>query len=362
MSASAFGEEARHESGPEGLPLFRHPAPQPEWLARAEAEEILEPSLAIIDAHHHLWDHHGGYRLEEFVADTSSGHRIVASIYSQSGWCYSSGDARFAPVGETRACAAVYREAEARKLPTKVCAGISGFADMELGVDVEPVLRAHIEAGEGRFRGIRQLSARDEAFTATMQSRPPADLLLRETFRDGLRTLQRLGLVFDAWLYFRQIPQLVELARALPGLPIVVNHFGGPLGIGPYRGRRDEVFGEWRASMCELAGCPNVYVKAGGLGMVVAGFDFHLRARPPSSSELAAAWAPYLHTVVEAFGAQRCMFETNAPVDKIVCSYPVLWNAFKRMAAGASAAEKAALFSETANRVYQLGIETESPR
>lgn len=358
---SAAGHESQ-ELSPEGLALFRHPAPRPEWLAQAEGEEILEPDLAIIDAHHHLWDHHGGYRLEELIADMATGHRIVATVYSQCGWCYSGSDVRFAPVGETQAVSAVHREAERRRLPTKVCAGISGFADMELGAGVASVLRAHIEAGEGRFRGVRHMSARDEGFSATMQQRPPADLLQRKTFREGLTALQELGLVFDAWLYFRQIPQLLEVARALPGLPIVLNHLGGPLGIGPYRGRRDEVFKEWLALMQELAGCPNVHLKLGGLGMVVMGFDFHMHARPPDSRRLAEAWRPYAHAAIETFGPSRCMFESNSPVDKIACSYPVLWNAFKRIAAGASPIEKAFLFRDTANSVYQLGIETESPR
>jgi predicted TIM-barrel fold metal-dependent hydrolase len=342
-------------TSPEGLPLFRHPGPRPEWLAQWD-EEILQPALPVIDSHHHLWDHHGGYRLDELAADAGSGHRIVATVYAQCGWCYDGGDPRFAPVGETRAAAAVWRESQRRGLPLQACAGIIGFADLELGREVEPVLRAHLEAGEGRFRGIRHMSARDERFSASMQPRPPADLLQRPAFRQGLQVLQELGLVFDAWLYFHQLPQLVEVARALPGLRIVLDHLGGPLGIGPYAGRRDAVLQAWSAHLRELATCPNVQVKLGGLGMVVMGFDFHAQPRPPDSRQLADAWRPYMLAAIEAFGADRCMFEGNFPVDKAACSYAVLWNAFKRIAAGASAAEQAALFHGTANAAYRLGI------
>ena len=162
----------------------------------------------------------------------------------------------------------------------------------------------------------------------------------------------------SVWLYFKQIPQLVDIARAFPDLPIVLNHLGAPLGVGPYSGKRDEVFKTWSEAMKALAACPNVHMKLGGLAMVVMGFDFHKQATPPSSQTLAQAWGPYLQKAIELFGAQRCMFESNFPVDKAMCSYAVLWNAFKRVAAGASATEKASLFRETANSFYRLGIKS----
>jgi predicted TIM-barrel fold metal-dependent hydrolase len=174
-------------------------------------------------------------------------------------------------------------------------------------------------------------------------------------FRAGFACLAKHGLSFDAWLYHTQIHQLADLARAFPATPIVLDHVGGPLGVGPYRGRRDEVFADWRNGIRALAECPNVHMKLGGLAMVVNGFDFHENVLPPSSGELADAWRPYMETCIEAFGPHRCMFESNFPVDKGMCSYPVLWNAFKRIAAGASSAEKAALFHDTAARFYRLG-------
>ena len=213
-----------------------------------------------------------------------------------------------------------------------------------------------MQAGEGRFRGVRHINARHEAFNASLLGRPPADLFQQTGFRRGLAALQAAGLSFDAWLYHTQITQLTDLARAMPQLPIVLNHVGGPLGVGPYHAQGARAHREWRAAMKELATCPNVLLKLGGLAMAICGFDFHRRAVPPSSQELATAWAPYLQDGIELFGAERCMFESNFPVDKAMCSYAVLWNAFKRVAAGASASEKASLFHDTANRFYRLGL------
>ena len=249
-NANANAAAAQQELDPDGLPLFRHPAPRADWLAQ-HREDILEPDLAIVDPHHHLWDLHGGYLLDDLIADTSSGHRIVATVFSQCGWFYrEDGPVPMRPVGETERVAAVAIEAQRRGLPTRVCAGIVGFADMELGEAVAPVLQAHVDAGAGRFRGIRHITARDEGISASMLGRPPADLLQRKAFHQGLKTLQASGLSFDAWLYFKQIPQLVDIARAFPGLPIVLNHLGAPLGVGPYGGRRDEVFTEIGRASC----------------------------------------------------------------------------------------------------------------
>src|SRR5436853_268471 len=183
----------------------------------------------------------------------------------------------------------------------------------------------------------------------------PAGLLMDRSVREGFARLHPLGLSFDAWMYHTQLGELIDLARAFPETPIVLDHVGGPIGIGPYAGRRDAVFAEWRTRITELAGCPNVQVKLGGLGMRLFGFDLHEGELPPSSEQLAAAWRPYVETCIAAFGANRAMFESNFPVDKGSGSYQVFWNAFKRIAAGCSATEKAALFAGTASRFYRLG-------
>ena len=336
------------------LPVIPHVELDPAWLARYR-EDVLEPDLPIVDPHHHLWDRGGGYLLDELLADTTSGHNVVATVFVQCGYAYrTSGQEEMKPVGETEFVAGVARESERRKTKTRACAGIVGAADLALGDRVGDVLRAHVEAGGGRFKGIRHITARHEEFNASLLGRPPARQMSDPTFRKGFARLQAMNLTFDAWLYHTQIPELTDLASAFPNASIVLNHVGGPLGVGPYRGQRDRTFGEWHAAMKDLARCPNVNVKLGGLAMGIVGFDFHKEAMPPSSEKLAAEWRPFLETSIQLFGASRCMFESNFPVDKAMCSYAVLWNAFKRIASNASPAEKSALFHDTAARFYRL--------
>ena len=324
------------------------------WLAR-RTEEILGPDLPIIDAHHHIWEMPGfEYRLDDFLADLESGHRIEQTVFVQCGYAYrGDGPEALRPVGETERIAALAEEA-AQRGTMGICAGIVGHADLTLGEEVTAVLEAHIEAAKGRFRGIRHALARSDALKRHLMPPPPEKLAFDPVFRRGFALLSRFGLSFDAWLFHPQLPELVDLARAFPDTPIVVNHLGGPMGIGPYKDRQAEVFATWRSSIRELAHCPNVHIKLGGFGLSVSGRDFHLAPLPPSSGELAAAWRPYVETCIEAFGAERCMFESNFPVDKSACSWPVLWNTCKRLAAAASAEERANLFHHTAARFYRL--------
>jgi L-fuconolactonase len=339
-------------------PATPHLAVRPEWLARRQ-ETILEPDLPIVDPHHHLVDraNTGCYLLPDLLTDTGSGHNITATVYLEWLSMYRAGgpiDMR--PVGEVEFANGVAAMAASGIYgKTRVCAGIVGYADLMLGAAVEPVLEAMIAAGGGRFRGIRYISAShpDEAARGSSVNRP-AGLLLNDKVRDGFARLHPLGLSFDAFMYHTQLGDLVDLARAFPDTPIVLDHVGGPIGVGPYAGRRDAVFATWRASIEELAHCPNVHVKLGGLGMRLFGFDVHQGELPPSSEQLATLWRPYLETCIEAFGTRRAMFESNFPVDKGSGSYQVFWNAFKRIAAGCSANEKAALFAGTASRFYHL--------
>ena len=332
---------------------------RPDWLAKRQ-EEILEPELPIVDPHHHLVDraNTGRYLLPELLADTGSGHNIVATVYLEWLSMYrAEGPVPLRPVGEVEFANGVAAIAASETFgKTKVCAGIVGYADLMLGDQVEEVLEAMILAGGGRFRGIRYISAShpDEAARGSSINRP-SGLLLNAKVREGFAKLHPLGLSFDAWMYFTQLGELVDLARAFPETPIVLDHVGGPIGIGPYAGKRDDVFTEWKNSITELARCPNVHVKLGGLGMRLFGFDVHAGELPPSSEELATLWRPYIETCIEAFGPARAMFESNFPVDKGSGSYQVFWNAFKRIAAGCSADEKTALFSGTASRFYRLG-------
>ena len=241
--------------------------------------------------------------------------------------------------------------------PTRAAAGIVGLVDLTIGARAEEVLRAHIAAAGPRFKGIRYCAGwedKAEQIHNSHNNPPPHVYRDHAKFREGFATLRGLGLSFDAWLYHPQLGDLIDLARAFPEQPIVLDHVGGPLGLGWYADKRDEIFVGWKTDIQELAGCPNVTVKLGGLGMRINGFQFHHREKPPSSQDLANAWQPYMEVCIEAFGVNRCMFESNFPVDKISGSYAIYWNAFKRLAAGASGDEKAALFRETARRFYRL--------
>jgi predicted TIM-barrel fold metal-dependent hydrolase len=335
--------------------VVQHPEPNLAWLGRLH-EDILEPDLPIVDPHHHLWDRPGNrYYLDELLADTTAGHNILATVFLQCYWAYrTTGPEEMGPVGETEFVASVAAEAERRKSPVRVCAAIVGHADLRLGEPVDAVLEAHIAAAGGRFRGIRHVTARHPDLLASIAEPPPLGLMGDAQFRAGFARLAKHGLSFDAWLYHTQLDELLDLAKAFPDIPVVINHVGGPLGVGPFRGRRDEVFTAWQASMRRLAACQNVSVKLGGMAMAINGFDFHREVLPPSSGELAQAWRPWMSECIETFGASRCMFESNFPVDKAMCGYPVLWNAFKRIAAGASVEEKRALFHDTAARFYRI--------
>jgi predicted TIM-barrel fold metal-dependent hydrolase len=331
---------------------------RPDWLAKRQ-EDILEPDLPIVDPHHHLVDraNTGRYLLPELLADTGSGHNIIATVYLEWLSMYrAGGPVPMRPVGEVEFANGVAAIAASGTFgKTKVCAGIVAYADLMLGAQVEEVLEAMILAGGGRFRGIRYISAShpDEAACGSSVN-CPSGLLMSDKVREGFAKLHPLGLSFDAWMYFTQLPELVDLARAFPETAIVLDHVGGPIGIGPYAGKRDEVFAEWKQSIAELARCPNVHVKLGGLGMRLFGFDVHAGELPPSSEQLAALWRLYIETCIEAFGPERAMFESNFPVDKGSGSYQVFWNAFKRIAQGCSADDKTALFSGTASRFYRL--------
>ncbi len=334
-----------------------HPPGTPGWLALT-TEEILEPDLPIVDPHHHLMDDPAHrYLLDDFAADLNAGHNIRATVYIQCGSGYrADGPTALRPVGETEFVDSVCTPGDgAAAGECRIAAGIVGFADLSAGAAVRSVLSAHIAAGNGRFRGIRHITAwHDHPELINTAFPAPRGLMDDDGFRNGFAQLGPLGLSFDAWLYQTQLDEMLRLARAFPDTTIVLDHCGGPLRSGPYRSRPDDAFVSWTKSMRQLADCPNVSIKLGGLGMRKIGFDLFERARPASSQELAALWRPYVDTCVEAFGADRCMFESNFPVDQISYSYAVAWNAFKRLASGASEHEKELLFSGTAARVYRL--------
>ena len=330
-----------------------------DWLDRRH-EAALDPALPIVDPHHHLWDRPGWrYLLPELLADLNTGHKIVATVFLQCRAMYrADGPVELRPVGETEFVNGVAAmSASGGYGKTRACAGIVGHVDLRLGARAKPVLEAHMRVAGDRFRGIRHSTAWDaDAAFRNPAYEMPAGLMADRTFREGFAQLAPLGLSYDAWLYHPQIDELASLAQAFPNTPIVMNHVGGPLGMAGYAGRRDEVFSNWSASVRKLAACPNVHVKLGGMGMRLNGFGFENAADPPSSDTLVEAWRPYVETCIGAFGASRCMFESNFPVDKGSYSYPVFWNACKKLARGASADERTELFSGTAARFYRLAL------
>lgn len=331
-----------------------------EWLDQV-TEDIIEPERPICDPHHHLWHRSGSrYLLDELLLDTGSGHNVVSTVFVECMSMYrEAGPEAMQPVGETEFVQGVAAmTASGGYGPIRVAAGIVGFADLSLGDDVLPVLEAHIAASPNRFRGIRHAAGWHESpAIRSSHTNPPPHLLADDNFRRGFAQLGPLGLSFDAWLYHDQIPELTDLARAFPEVPIILDHFGGPLGIGPYQGKQDEVFATWRRNIDELAKCPNVVVKLGGINMPINGFGWDKRDKPPTSAELAEATKRYYLHTIDQFGPERCMFESNFPVDKVSVSYQVLWNTFKRIAEDFSEDEKNALFHDTAARVYRLEVE-----
>lgn len=332
-------------------------AGNPEWLARVK-EAALEPELPIIDPHHHLWDHPGSrYELGELIADLSQGHNIRATVFVECAAMYrADGPDALKPVGETEYVNGIAAKSASGGFgETRVAAAIVGFADLQLGAAINEVLEAHIARAPDRFRGIRHASAFDDSpDIRPSHTRPPKGLLGLPAFREGFARLNAYGLSFDAWLFHHQIPELTALARAHPETKIIFDHFGGPLGIGPYEGKREEIFAQWKRDVAELATCPNVVAKLGGINMAVNGFGWHKRETPPTSDELVAATRDWYLYVIDLFGPDRCMFESNFPVDKLSCSYGVLWNAFKKIASGFGAEEKRHLFHDTAARTYRI--------
>jgi len=323
------------------------------WL-QSSTETPLEPHTPIVDAHHHLWDRAGHtYLPQQFEAD-AAGHQLLASVYVECRSNYlQEGPEALRPVGETHHVAKLVSDRPSTQQPA-LCAGIVGFADLSLGDDVDALLQAHDAAGDGRFKGVRYATAWDadpEIHTAYASH---AGMLREPLVQAGARCLARRGLSLDTWVYFHQLGDVAALAEACPGLMIVVDHAGGPLGIGRYADQRPAVFAQWRLAMQAFKPLGNVVLKFGGLAMPLAGFGWRKHPTPPASQALAEAWRPYFEVCLEVFGPARCMFESNFPVDRTGCTYTSLWNAFKALAQNLSPGERQSLLRGTAQRVYRL--------
>ncbi|MCZ6708134.1 MAG: amidohydrolase family protein [Chloroflexi bacterium] len=327
-----------------------------DWLATT-IEPVLEPELPIIDPHHHLWDRDGNRYLLDDLVDDLAGHNVRQTVFVECASMYrADGPEILRMVGETEFVQGIAAQSASGQYgDLRACTGIVARADFSLGDAVSETLEAHIAASPAGFRGIRHAAGWDASDDVRNSHTDPTQGLLADpSFRQGYARLQAYDLSFDAWLYHPQIPQLTDLARAFPDITVIFNHLGGPLGIGPYAGKRDEILSQWKQDIAELATCPNVVAKVGGIQMPINGLGWHQRPRAPSSDELLEAnreW--YLH-MIEQFGPDRCMFESNFPVEKMSCSYTVLWNQFKKLTSDFSADDRAALFHDTALRVYRL--------
>jgi len=321
-------------------------------------QPILDPTRPIIDAHHHLWDRpEDRYLLEEYARDIGTGHNILATVYLQARSGYRpDGPVELRPVGETEFAVRIAEAAETGRYgATRVCAAIVGYADVGLGAGVEAVLEAHLEAGKGRFRGIRTVVAWDPDPELALPYDVGCDRTEDPTYREGVGRLARFGLSLDIALYHTQLHNVPPLAASIPDVPIVVNHVGMPARRGRYADDLDGLFNLWRARIAELAEAPNVYMKLGGLGWPNAGFNFR-RETQVDAEILAEAWRPFIEECIARFGAERCLFESDFPVDSWGTDYPTLWNAFKLITGPASEDEKHALYCGTAAALYRIAV------
>ena len=326
------------------------------WLAQIK-EEVLDPDRDIVDPHHHLWPQPSmGYNLAELLSDTTDGHRVSQTVYMECGAAYHrEGPEHLKCVGETEFIANAARVAKEQGSPTHI-SGLVARADLR-DKHLESTLNAHEIAAEGLLRGIRQAGACAEGIEGlVIPGGAEAHLFEQEAFRRGLEHLGKLGLTFDTWLYHFQLPEFIELARAVPDTTMILDHFGTPLGVGPFADQREAIFEQWESDIAELAGCPNVFMKIGGLAMPDNGFGWYGRAMPPTSDEFVDAQSPYYEHTIACFGPERCMFESNFPVDRLSVGYRVLWNAFKKMTLHFSEDDKNLMFSGVARKVYRLDM------
>ena len=332
------------------------PAELDAWL-ELTVEEAIDPGLPICDPHHHLWDKPGDrYMIDEVTSDLGSGHNVLQTLFVEVDSMYrATGATEMRPVGEVEWVNGIGAQSDSGGYgPTRVAAGIVGYADLNLGTAVRPVLEAMEAAGGGRFRSIRHTCSWDEYEPLRSHRSGYPGMMASANFKEGFAVLTGMGHAFDALVYHPQILELVGLVDAFPNATFILNHIGRPLGVGPYAGHRDEVFEVWKRDMATLAERPNVVVKVGGLGNKVSGFEWDTRPFPPSSTELAKTTSPYYLHTIETFGPERCMFESNFPVDKNSYSYTVIWNSFKRMTQNFTDAEKTMLFHDTAATAYKL--------
>ena len=336
---------------------------RPSWLNKLKEKPIL-PNLNIIDPHHHLWDvGFGRYYVEELLEDiNTSGHNIKATVYimssSNTEIYLKNGPEEFKPLSEIEFATNEGKRADLIKNnKVKVNASIVGSLDLTYGNKLKPVIEKGLEISEGRLKGIRMLlAAHPDPRIKSGAVKSDLSLMSHPKFIEGAKCLIDAGLSLDFWIYHTQLGEMEKIARTLPELSIILNHIGGPIHLGEYEGKQALTHREWRTAMMRLSRLPNIKVKLGGLGMEVNGAKFHLNQDPPYSFELANIWKPWIYETINMFGVDKCMFESNFPVDKGSCSYGSLWNAFKIISENMSDNEKNKLFYENAAKIYKIKL------
>lgn len=324
------------------------------WLAQID-EQVINPDQVIIDPHHHLWDQDNlTYTLEQLHADTGDGHNVIKTVFIECGASYRpEGPDHLKPVGETE-FVALNAARSAQATGKSIIAGIVAHAELRHRRLAE-VLDEHAIAGDTLFKGIRDAGAWDPSPEALLIPPPaPQHLFTDPDFRNGVKMLGDRGLTYDSWHFHHQNAEFRGLAAAVPDTVMVLDHFGTPLGVGAYEGKRDEIFETWKQDIAAIAECPNVYAKLGGLAMPDNGFGWFGRDVPPTSDEFVDAQARYYHHTIDCFGPDRCMFESNFPVDRVSIGYRVLWNGLKKIASRYNKDEQDAMFRRTAEAVYNL--------
>jgi len=279
----------------------------------------------------------------------------VQTVFMECGASYrKDGPDHLKPVGETVFVAEASERMKAAGGP--YIAALVAHADLRLAPALlDEVLDAHEAAAKGLFRGIRHAGSRDNSgATLRIPGHAPPRLYHEPDFQWGVRHLGERGLTYDTWHYHHQNRDYLALAKACPETTMILDHFGTPIGIGPYEGKRDEIFEVWKDDMAAIAECQNVFAKLGGLAMPDNGFGWDKRDVPPGSDEVVAEHKRWYDHMIALFGPERCMFESNFPMDRWSMSYVVYWNAMKKIAAPYPEAAKAALFAGTARKVYSV--------
>lgn len=332
---------------------------QPDWLDLVR-EDAIDPDLPIIDAHHHLYDDPvrnatmGRFLVDEFLSEiAASGHNVVSTVYVEAYKSFlDAGPEELRSVGETRRANSVAEET-LLKAPggPRLCEGIVCNANLMLGERLGPVLDVHHQTAPRRLRGLRDHTASDP--DVEIPYVVPEGMMRDPAFLAGVRCLAERDLSWDVYVFHPQLPDVAAVAAALPNLRIVLDHVGAPLAVGRFKDRA-ETFKGWRVSLADVARLPNVNVKLAGMLADYVGGDFEGKPKPPTSEEVLRHTQDYYRAAIDLFGPDRCMFASNFPRDRVAVSYGVTWNVYKRIAAGYSDNERAAMFHGTAARVYRL--------